>query len=105
MRYATGMTKPTTPPRESAVEARLVRRVRIAGGEAFKMAPTVAGLPDRLVVLPGGRVHFVEVKADGGRLSRIQEVRIAELRSLGAEVHVVTGTAGVDDYLAQHVSD
>lgn len=57
--------------KESEIEARLVRGVKALGGVAYKfVSPGNVGVPDRLVVLPGGRVIFVELKAEGGRLSR-----------------------------------
>ena len=52
--------------RESELEARLVRGVKAAGGVAYKfVSPGSVGVPDRLVVLPGGKVVFVELKAEG----------------------------------------
>lgn len=86
---------------ESAVEAHLIRSVLSAGALTFKLAPTTAGVPDRLVVWPTGRVDFVEVKADGGRLSSIQKVRIRDLEANAANVFVVTGKAEVDAYVAE----
>ena len=83
---------------ESAVEAHLIHAVLRAGALTFKLAPTTAGVPDRLVVWPTGRVDFVEVKADGGRLSSIQKVRIRDLEANAANVFVVTGKAEVDAY-------
>ena len=83
---------------ESAVEAHLIRSVLSAGALTFKLAPTTAGVPDRLVVWPTGRVDFVEVKAEGGRLSAIQKVRIRDLEANAANVFVVTGPAEVDAY-------
>lgn len=95
---------PVTSPRESAVEARLVRGVTAAGGRAFKIAPTTAGLPDRLVLLPGGVTHLVELKTDRGRLSPIQVARHAELSALGAQLFVLHGPAEVEAYLLRHAS-
>ena len=75
---------------ERTVEQALVRGVARLGGIAYKFAsPSRRGVPDRLIVLPGGRVMFVEVKAPGGRLSKLQEFEIARLRSLGASVVVI----------------
>lgn len=86
--------------READLEARLVRGVKAAGGLAYKfVSPGSVGVPDRLVVLPGGRVVFVELKADGGRLSRMQVYRIAQLRGLGAAVRVVKGAEDVKKFL------
>ena len=70
--------------KESEIEARLVRGVKALGGVAYKfVSPGNVGVPDRLVVLPGGRVIFVELKAEGGRLSPMQRQQLARLRRLG----------------------
>lgn len=87
---------------ESAVEAKLVRGVKALGGIAYKfVSPGTAGVPDRIVVLPGGRVIFAELKTDSGRLSPMQGAQILRLKELGAEVHVVRGETGVADFLAR----
>lgn len=87
--------------KESELEARLVRGVKALGGRAYKfVSPGNVGVPDRLVVLPGGRILFAELKTDSGRLSRMQLHQIDELRRLGAEVWEVWGENGVRDFLA-----
>lgn len=86
--------------RESQIEARLVRGVKEMGGKAYKfISPGNAGVPDRIAVLPGGTVLFVELKAEGGRLSPNQLLQINGLRRLGAEVYEVWGTGGVTSFL------
>lgn len=86
--------------RESQLEARLARGVQALGGAAYKfVSPGQVGVPDRLVVLPGGRVLFAELKAAGGRLSRVQRLQIDRLRCLGAETWVVRGEDGVREFL------
>lgn len=85
---------------ESAVEAKLVRGVNALGGIAYKfVSPGTAGVPDRIVVLPGGRVIFAELKTDSGRLSPGQRAQLDRLRDLGAEAVVVRGPAGVTEFL------
>ena len=85
---------------ESAVEAKLVRGVKALGGIAYKfVSPGTAGVPDRIVVLPGGRVIFAELKTDTGCLSRGQRAQLDRLRALGAEAVVVRGQAGVSEFL------
>ena len=85
---------------ESAVEAKLVRGVKALGGIAYKFtSPGTAGVPDRIVVLPGGRVIFAELKTDSGRLSPGQRAQLDRLRALGAEAVVVRGPAGVSEFL------
>lgn len=83
---------------ESSIEARLVRAVARRGGCALKWQG-VRGAPDRIVVLPGGRVVFVEVKGDRGRLSPHQTAMLARLTRLGCETAVVRGAKGVDEWL------
>lgn len=100
-----GNTVPTCPAvprssngfrkvRERVIERALVEAVAAAGGVAYKFtSPARRGVPDRLIVLPGGRLFFAELKGDGGRLSKLQEVEIARLRQLGARVEVVSSLA------------
>lgn len=78
--------------RESTVERVLIDEVRKLGGWAVKLAPTVAGLPDRMVLLPDGRVLFVELKTRGGRVSAIQRVIHRRLSELGHPVTVLWST-------------
>ncbi len=85
---------------EKSIEQALVRYVNRLGGIAYKFtAPSRRGVPDRLVVLPGGRVIFVEVKAPGGRLSPLQEIEITRLRSLGAQVAIIRSTQDIAEVL------
>lgn len=91
--------------RESATEARLTRAVRRAGALTYKLAPTTAGVPDRLVVWPTGVVDFVEVKASDGTVARIQHQRIRELRERGANTFVLFGDPEVDDYVRTRLAD
>ena len=66
--------------KESEIEARLVRGVKALGGVAYKfVSPGNVGVPDRVVVLPGGRVIFVELKAEGGRLSPMQRLSLIHI--------------------------
>lgn len=65
---------------ESQIEAYLRVEMRKRGGKAYKwVSPGNPGVPDRIVVF-GGQVVFVELKASGEELSRRQELRIAELK-------------------------
>ncbi len=92
----------TVKLRESAIETELVRRVRAAGGIAEK-ATVIGrrGFFDRVVVLPGGRVVFVECKRPrGGRLSQHQILRIAQYRALGAVVDIVSKSEDIDRLLS-----
>ena len=50
-------------------------------------------------MLPGGRLIFVELKADRGRLEPIQKVQIRRIQKLGQEVRVVRGMDGLEEFL------
>lgn len=69
---------------EKELELMLVKEVRSRNGRAFKfISPGINGVPDRLVLLPGGRAGFVEVKAPG-RQMRPNQIKIkSELEALG----------------------
>lgn len=77
--------------RERDIEAYLRRLVEARGGRCVKFSPDYArGWPDRLILLPGGRVCWVELKRQqGGRLSPSQLVAHRELEALGQMVTVV----------------
>lgn len=76
--------------REKLIEQKLVRGVKNAGGLAIKlMSPSFAGMPDRLVLLAGGRTAFVEVKAHGMKPRPLQLKRHEMLRRLGFKVYVI----------------
>lgn len=70
--------------RESLIEKHLVAEVKKAGGVAFKfVSPGRRSVPDRIVLLPGGRLVFVECKAPG------KAPRADQLRELGFTVVVL----------------
>lgn len=75
---------------EKKIEQRLVCAVRAAGGICPKfVSPGFDGMPDRLVLLPHGRMGFVEVKAPGKAPRPLQEARHRLLRRLGFKVYVL----------------
>ena len=78
--------------KESQIEARLVKLVREAGGLCYKFtSPGNPGVPDRIVVTPGGKTIYVELKTTTGSLQRIQQWQIAELQKRGIDVRVLKG--------------
>ena len=85
--------------REAQIEKMFYHLVRKHGGMAVKLAPTTAGVPDRLVLWPGGRVHLVELKTDGGPVRAIQQVWHRRAAALGTHVHLVRGADGVRAYV------
>ena len=82
---------------EKAIEAYLVRKVKDLGGVCLKYSnPGVVGYPDRVVLLPGGFVVWVELKSKGRKPNRVQQLRIGQLRAMGHNVAVVDGKEQVD---------
>lgn len=64
---------------EAQLEVWFHNRVRLLGGISYKLAPTTAGIPDRLVIFPGA-MWLVELKVEHGQLSQIQCVLHDRLR-------------------------
>lgn len=74
--------------REKTVESKLVKAVKSMGGLAPKfISPGLDGVPDRLVLLPGGKMAFIELKAPDKKLRPLQVRRKRQLESLGFLVY------------------
>jgi len=96
---------PTATPRLEADLERFFRhRIRLLGGHTLKLAPTEAGAPDRLVIMPGGKMYLVELKTDAGQLRPIQLVWHRRIRMIGGRVHVIHGRDGVINWLRMIVA-
>jgi hypothetical protein len=80
---------------EKDIEKKLRDAIKKRGGWCLKwVCPGWSGVPDRLVLLPGGRVLFVETKRPkGGRLALLQEWWRVQLRGLGFQAYVVATEA------------
>lgn len=86
--------------REREIEQKLVRAVRAVGGIAPKFtSPGFDGMPDRLVLLPMGKIGFVEVKRHGEKLHPLQEARHEMLQRLGFQVHVLDDTKQIEQII------
>ena len=86
--------------REKNIEARLVAEVRRRGGLAPKfVSPGLDGVPDRLILLPGGKFAFAELKAPGKTLRPLQALRKRQLEKLGFRVFVIDGTEQIGGVL------
>ena len=86
------MTEVLAEMREKVIEHTLVMATRSKGGIALKFtSPGFVGMPDRLVLLPHGRMGFVELKAPGKKPRALQLARHRLLRRLGYKVYVIDG--------------
>lgn len=84
---------------EAKIERYLGLRVRALGGWSIKMAPTVAGVPDRLVMLPGGAIYLVELKSARGGMRKVQRVWHDRARRMGHSPVVLSSKTQVDQWL------
>lgn len=85
---------------ENQVENRLKKRVMARGGKALKfISPGLSGVPDRLILFPGGKVIFVELKAPGEKPRPLQVKRAKELRTLGFQVYCLDSLIAVDEFI------
>lgn len=91
---------------ESKLEQKLKKQVELRSGKCVKLNPMAdRGIPDRLVLLPGGRVFFVELKTDTGKPSRHQTRWQERLFTLGFKSLIIYGEEGLNDFLGSYVSD
>ena len=87
---------------EKDIEKLFRDEIKKAGGKAYKFtSPGNDGVPDRIVMLPGGRIVFVELKTDTGKLSRLQELQCRQIAELGQTVRVLHGLAEVRDFFIE----
>ena len=88
------------PLLERDIERYLVRRTNEHGGVAYKwVSPGRVGVADRIVLLPGGVVWFVELKTVRGRLSAWQKLFATEMARLGMNYIVIRSKEEVDQWL------
>ena len=88
--------------REKDIEKELAARTRAMGGIAPKFtSPGFDGMPDRLVLLPGGRMGFEELKAPGRKPRPLQLARHRLLRRLGFKVYVIDEINQIDSVLEE----
>ena len=73
---------------EREIERKLTARIKALGGLCLKFeSPGYTGVPDRLILLPGGRMAFVELKQSGKRERPRQRIVQKRLRELGFRVY------------------
>ncbi|KZE79296.1 nuclease [Paenibacillus elgii] len=86
--------------RERDIEKYLYEQVKAAGGWAPKWeSPGNSGVPDRIVILPGNKILFVELKAPGKKPKPLQLAQHRRLSALNCDVRVIDGREQVDELL------
>lgn len=79
--------------REKIIENKLKNTIKEKGGLCLKfVSPGFDGVPDRIILLPGGIIAFAELKAPGKKLCTLQERRKRQLESLGFSVFCIDNT-------------
>lgn len=90
---------------EAADEEHLRKAIRKVGGLCIKLPSHLyIGIPDRMILLPGGRLFFVEMKREkGGRISKGQDRFREILSELGFTWLRINGKSEVDEFVRTHV--
>lgn len=91
---------------EKEIENYLVRKIKNKKGTAYKFtSPGNSGVPDRLCLLPNGKIFFVELKSPGKKPRALQVNQITKIMSLGQRVYVVDSKEKVDEVLETELSN
>lgn len=89
--------------RESELERALREKVALARGRAPKwVSPGLRGVPDRIVLIPGQQVQFVELKAPGEPLRDDQARMHTWLAENGFSVWTIDSLKGVERFMWYH---
>ena len=87
--------------RETEIEKEFIKSVRSKGGTAIKLvSPSMNGLPDRLVLMPGGHCFFAEIKAPGEKMRPLQLKRMQQIKNLGFDVFCIDSIEKIREVIA-----
>lgn len=87
---------------EKEIEKYLRKRIEALGGIAYKfISPNNIGVPDRIVILPGGLIYFIELKSDKGKPRKIQEYQMKTLLELGCNVKIINSMYEIDKFIEE----
>ena len=91
---------------EKEIENYLVRKIKNKKGTAYKFtSPGNSGVPDRLCLLPNGKIFFVELKSPGKKPRALQINQITKIAKLGQRVYVLDSKEKVDEVLETELSN
>lgn len=86
--------------KETTIEKRLKSAVKDLGGLALKFLPNYfVGAPDRLILMPGGKTYWVELKSTGEKLRPVQRARKKQLEKLGFRCYKIDGQSDLDIFI------
>lgn len=87
---------------EKDIEHYFKHQLERYGAKVWKfVSPGKRGVPDRLILLPGGRVRFVELKAPGKKARPLQKAVFNKMADLGHTVYVIDSKVDVDALIDQ----
>lgn len=88
---------------EKDLERKLNQGVKKLLGLTFKFVPLlVAGIPDRICLLPGGRIFFAEIKTTKKTPEKLQKYWHLKLRKLGFRVEVIDTSEQIENILKDY---
>ena len=91
---------------EAQIEQWLNEQIKSIGGISYKfVSPNNPGVPDRIYLLPGGTVWFVELKTEIGRLARIQKWQGERIRKMGCRYRVIRGMDDARAFVKEVMTD
>ena len=85
---------------EKLIEKKLREQIKKMGGLALKLESLhFTGLPDRMILMPKGKIYFVETKSTGDKPRKRQLLVHGQLRGLGFSVDVIDDIEGLTKFL------
>lgn len=85
---------------EKKIETKLVKAVKQLRGLCLKfVSPSMDGVPDRIVLLPGRRIAFVETKTTGEKMRPLQVKRKRQFEALGFSVYCLDDAEQIEEVL------
>lgn len=86
--------------RENSIERYFVLKVQLLGGRVIKLnSASMNGLPDRMILMPAGKVYFAELKAPGKKPKPLQVAVHKMLISMGFDVFVIDTKEKVGEFI------
>jgi len=91
---------------EKDIEQYFRMQLNRCGAMALKfVSPGMAGVPDRIVLIPGGRVAFAEIKAPGKKPRPLQKAVFDRMARLGHQVYLIDSRQAVADFIQEVMPD
>ena len=85
---------------EKLIERKLREGVKRKGGLALKfVSPGFTGVPDRIILLPSGKICFAEIKTTGEEPTPRQQLVIEQFRDFGFQVEIIDSQESLTNFL------